>query len=258
MSIPYFPLYVVDFEADTTHLSMEEDGCYNRLLRLCWRTPSCTIPNDPEWIARRLRISAEDFDRIARPVIDEFFTIAEGRLFNPRLSHEFEKINETFQKRSEAGRKGGRPAKSLKDKELSESRAFSEKSRDKAGPKQPEPEPEPDKLPPKSPKGDVPEEFEKFWDAYPHRGGAKRGKAKAIKAFEKALRNCPAREIISAAKAFQSDRKAVEGFSPDPTTWLNNRGWEDDIESARQSRSSVGSQTMTAQEYAEAWYSHGG
>ena len=32
--LPYFPLYPTDFEADTSHLTLEEDGAYNRLLRL--------------------------------------------------------------------------------------------------------------------------------------------------------------------------------------------------------------------------------
>ncbi|MCP5097247.1 MAG: YdaU family protein, partial [Chloroflexi bacterium] len=36
MSLPYFPMYPTDFEADTSHLTLEEDGAYNRLLRLMW------------------------------------------------------------------------------------------------------------------------------------------------------------------------------------------------------------------------------
>jgi uncharacterized protein YdaU (DUF1376 family) len=136
MSIPYFPLYVIDYEADTTHLTMEEDGCYMRLLRLCWRTPGCSIPNDPAWIARRLRITAEDYERIAAIVISEFFKCEKGRLFSPRLSEEHARISDTFEKRSNAGKKGGRPPKSLKTNKTDESRV-------KAGPKQPEPEPEP-------------------------------------------------------------------------------------------------------------------
>lgn len=136
MSIPYFPLYVVDYEADTTHLSMEEDGCYMRLLRLCWRTPGCSIPNDPAWIMRRLRVDADTYDRVVSVVISEFFKVEKGRVFSPRLSQEHETITATYEKRKAAGKKGGRPAKSLKSNETDERRA-------KAGPKQPEPEPEP-------------------------------------------------------------------------------------------------------------------
>lgn len=35
MGLPYFPLYVDDYEADTPHLTLEEDGAFSRLLRLC-------------------------------------------------------------------------------------------------------------------------------------------------------------------------------------------------------------------------------
>jgi uncharacterized protein YdaU (DUF1376 family) len=53
MSLPYFPMYPSDFEAKTSHLTLLEDGAYNRLLRLCWMTPGCSIPADEAWIMRR-------------------------------------------------------------------------------------------------------------------------------------------------------------------------------------------------------------
>ena len=40
--IPYLPLYVNDFEGDTAHLSLEEDGAYNRLIRLSKLTTNKT------------------------------------------------------------------------------------------------------------------------------------------------------------------------------------------------------------------------
>ena len=118
MSIPYLPLYVNDFEADTAHLSIAEDGAYNRLLRLCWRSPNCTIPANPDWIRRQLRCSEEEYKTIVSPIIDEFFvragTKAGAKLKNPRLLREFERINLTQQKRSEAGAKGAEIRKLLK------------------------------------------------------------------------------------------------------------------------------------------------
>ena len=33
MALPYFPYYVDDYEADTAHLTIAEDGAYIRLLR---------------------------------------------------------------------------------------------------------------------------------------------------------------------------------------------------------------------------------
>lgn len=140
MSIPYFPMYPADFEADTSHLTLEEDGAYNRLLRLMWMTPGCSLPNDPAWIARRMRVDFETFCRVISPLIEEFLTVKNGRIISPRLRAEYEKADETYRKRSEAGKKGGRP-KGIENKS---EQAKAGLSLEKAGPKQPEPEPEPE------------------------------------------------------------------------------------------------------------------
>ena len=140
-SLPYYPFYPSDFEGKTSHLTLEEDGAYNRLLRLMWMTPGCSLPNDDAWLARRMRVDASTFARVVKPLIDEFFKVAGGRIIQPRLREEFEKADVTYRRRSEAGKKGGRP-KALDNKGIDEKAGL---SRGKAGPKQPEPEPEPEK-----------------------------------------------------------------------------------------------------------------
>jgi len=136
MSLSYFPLYADDFEADTAHLTLAEDGAYNRLLRLCWRTPGCSIPAEKGWIYRRLRCLTDEDRAVVDAVLDEFFIENKGRLSNARLSKEWLAANEAHEKRKKAGAKGGK-AKPLTKKEKGSSNA-------KAKPKQPEPEPEPD------------------------------------------------------------------------------------------------------------------
>ena len=136
MSLPYFPMYPKDFEAKTSHLTLEEDGAYNRLLRLCWLTPGCSLPDDPAWIARRLRVDAATYDRLVAPLISEFFKRTKGRVWNHTLTEIFQETNEKHARRVEAGKLGGRPLKSSQAKEKTQSNA-------KAMPKQPEPEPEP-------------------------------------------------------------------------------------------------------------------
>ena len=131
MSLPYFPLYPSDFEAKTSHLTLEEDGAYNRLLRLSWMTPGCSLPDDPAWIARRMRVDQATFDRVVAPLIDEFFSRLKGRLVNRKLTEVFNESNEKHSRRVNAGKLGGRPPKSLQLKENAESNA-------KAMPKQPE------------------------------------------------------------------------------------------------------------------------
>lgn len=109
MSTPYFPLYPADFEADTSHLTLEEDGAYNRLLRLMWMTPECNLPDDDAWIKRRMRVDADTYERVVKPLIAEFMQRRNGRVFSARLTEEFKKVDLTSRKRSAAGKMGGRP-----------------------------------------------------------------------------------------------------------------------------------------------------
>lgn len=115
MSLPYFPMYPADFEADTSHLTLEEDGAYNRLLRLMWMTPGCSIPSDPAWIARRLRVDAETFDRVVAPLLKEFFRRNRSRYYSPRLSVEFANANTARNGKSRGGKESARRRKSLKE-----------------------------------------------------------------------------------------------------------------------------------------------
>jgi hypothetical protein len=82
-----------------------------------------------------------------------------------------------------------------------------------------------------------PERFEDFWNQYPHRNGAKKGKAKARQKYERLVASgVSEHEIITGAMRYATDRQVVEGYAKDPTTWLNNEGWTDDIEPAQPSR----------------------
>ena len=136
MSLAYFPMYPDDFEADTAHLTLAEDGAYNRLLRLCWRTPGCSLPADRAWIHRRMRAHSDADKAVVDTVLDEFFALRDGRLSNARLAKEWTAANEAHKRRVEAGARGGK-AKALKTNDVGPSNA-------EAKPKQPEPEPEPE------------------------------------------------------------------------------------------------------------------
>lgn len=86
MSLPYFPMFPTDFEADTSHLTLAEDGAYNRLLRLMWMTPGCSLPDDDAWILRRMRCVNDEDCEVVMAIIDEFFTRRGGRIVNSRLN----------------------------------------------------------------------------------------------------------------------------------------------------------------------------
>lgn len=135
MSLPYFPMFPTDFDADTGHLTFAEDGAYNRLLRLSWKCPSAKMPDDMDWIHRRARAVSIEEKAIIASVIAEFFTRSGGKIFSARLAKEWQKSSLAHSKRVSAGSAGGK-AKALKANKSEPSNAV-------AKPYQPEPEPEP-------------------------------------------------------------------------------------------------------------------
>jgi len=120
--LPFMPLWVSTYEAHTAHLSLCEDGAYNRLLRLCWRTPGGTIPADDTWVMRQMRVDAETFASTVKPMLEEFFKVRRGRYVNDKLKELFDGAHEKSERRKNAGRKGGE-AKSLKSKGSASSNA---------------------------------------------------------------------------------------------------------------------------------------
>jgi uncharacterized protein YdaU (DUF1376 family) len=127
-------MYPSDFEAKTSHLTIAEDGAYNRLLRICWMTPGCTMPADEAWIMRRARAHTDEDKEIIRLMLSEFFDLSDGRYSNAKQMQIFAETNAAHERRKNAGSKGGK-AKALKTKKTEPSNAV-------ALTKQPEPEPE--------------------------------------------------------------------------------------------------------------------
>ena len=79
--------------ADTCHLSRTERGTYMDLLILMWRTPGCSVPNDDNWLGKRMGMTAEQVAGELRPIISEFCQSDGNRIFQKRLRREFEHSN---------------------------------------------------------------------------------------------------------------------------------------------------------------------
>ena len=214
MSLPYFPMYPRDFEADTSHLTLEEDGAYNRLLRLCWMMPGASLPDDDAWIMRRMRVDEATFNRVVKIVLAEFFVRKSGRVSNARMAREFIASSEAHAKRVSAGKSGG-TAKALKTKQ-------SEPSNAQAILKQPEPEPEPYKEDLGKPKSLA---FSEFWVCWPN----KTAKAAAEKAWRALSQPDRISAFENAAPWFDDWRKRHPDASPiHPATYLNKKRWTDE------------------------------
>jgi hypothetical protein len=76
-----------------------------------------------------------------------------------------------------------------------------------------------------------PEGFDAFWQTYPHRGGAKKGRKPAVARYAAEIKagTLPA-DILAGAERYRSDRQVLSGYAKDPTTWLNQKCWADDVE----------------------------
>jgi uncharacterized protein YdaU (DUF1376 family) len=111
--LPFLPLYVDDYEAATAHLSPLEDGIYMRLLRLLWRSPGCSIPDNQHWVMRHLRVDSAVYVEVVHPLILEFFTRKNGKIYQRRLMSEWQRSMALGEKRSAAGKQAA-IAKSLK------------------------------------------------------------------------------------------------------------------------------------------------
>jgi len=125
VSLAYYPFYADRYEADTAHLTMLEDGAYNRLLRLCWRSPGCKLPHDLPWIFRQLRAHSAEDQTAVEVVLAEFFTKGRGKIWSKKLLQVYVQVSVAHQNKSEAGKKGA-AAKALKSNKSEASTAKAE------------------------------------------------------------------------------------------------------------------------------------
>lgn len=71
--VPWMRLWVAQVTADTAHLPLAQVGSHFRLMMLAWRRAECSIPNDPDWISRRLGIDLDEFARTVTPVLADLW-----------------------------------------------------------------------------------------------------------------------------------------------------------------------------------------
>lgn len=108
---PWFPFYPCDWIGDprVQEMTDAQQGRYMRLLCQAWTDGS--IPNDPDRLARRLRVDPTEFGEQDWPVIGPCWSPDPdnpGRLVQGRLEHERERQERRRQTNSENGKKGAK------------------------------------------------------------------------------------------------------------------------------------------------------
>ena len=104
----YYERHLGDFVRDTAHLSMTEDGAYNRLLDRYYATES-GIPVDQAHRVARARTKEER--QAVDVVLAEFFILSDGVWIKNRVEEEIAKAQGKIKAAQENGKRGGRPKK---------------------------------------------------------------------------------------------------------------------------------------------------
>lgn len=232
---PYFRFYVDDFAADGVVESMttEQVGAYILLLCKAWKEdPGGSIPDDDAILARWARTGAQHWSTIREGVLRAFVRQGDGRWHQKRMALEYQELVAILSKKSKGGKKGSRrrwdsyrsPNESANADPITTKRAFgsgsgsgsesgsgsgSGSSSGGGG------------------AGAGAAAFERFWDAYPR----KVKRQDALKSWRRLAPDAALVETIVSAvgRQKQSQQWVKDGgeYIPHPTTWLNQRRWED-------------------------------
>lgn len=103
--MPWFPLYVTDFDSDTAHMSAEEVGAYVRLLNFAWLNRG--IPDDVVRLAGISRVPLGRFKKTVWPTLKAHWRPRGEALVNKRQEKVRADARATHKRRVESGRRGG-------------------------------------------------------------------------------------------------------------------------------------------------------
>ena len=221
--LPSMPFFVGDYLSSrkVRMMTPSERGIYTHLLFQIWQDGP--IEDDERTLVLLADCDRSEF-RKAWPVVSEMFVKGKDELLrNDKLEEVRESALRLKQNRSKAGSKGGSKTQA---KPKQESTSIPDQTIPlHSTPNQTKTEP------PISPKGDG-SGFEEFWKSYP--SGRKVGKKAALRSWKKlkpSEKLC--RKIVDSVRK-QTASQHFEGsngqsFIPNPSTWLNQGRWEDEI-----------------------------
>lgn len=118
-ALPYMPLFVADYLADTAHLTTIQHGAYMLLIMNYWQRGK-PLPNDDSKLARIVGLSVRNWQQIKAPVVEMFGTGTDSGtqlLYHQRINHELDRV-------------ASKSLKSKKAAQASVQRRFGERSTD--------------------------------------------------------------------------------------------------------------------------------
>ena len=240
----YVERHFGDWARDTAHLSMLEDGAYNRLVDLYY-VHEHPLPLDTVACCRLVRATTGREREAVRSVLAEFFVETLDGWKHKRCDAEIEGYRSKSSKAQASANARWNANKSLSDGNANASatvlRMHSEgnatRERGHARSQAPNTNPQAPNTPKPRKPGLVggatvhgyPPGFEAFWSAYPK----KEGRKVAEQAFARIAPDEPLLATMLAAlrrqAASEQWTKEFGKYVPMPATWLNGRRWEDEL-----------------------------
>ena len=212
-------MYAQDFDMDTASWSCNALGAYIRLLNYSWINGS--LPTDINSLSRIARLDGGNFKKCWSLWLKGKFQEVDGVLVNRRMEEEREKRAEYIKKQSLKGEKSGEVRRTRKEPRFNHGSTTVRTGR------QPKGEPEVNSS--FSFSSSLSFSFESFYTLYPK----KKAKGSAEKAWAKISPDNTLTEIICTAvkraKKSKDWLKEKGKYIPHPATWLNAKGWEDEI-----------------------------
>ncbi|MGO4416425.1 YdaU family protein [Cupriavidus sp. KB_39] len=106
----FYKRYTGDYARDTVHLSMVEDGAYNRLMDFYYSTEK-PLPIDRKSVYRIARATEKAEQKAVDSILSQFFQECATGYRHKRIEVEIEKAKPKAGANRENGKKGGRPRK---------------------------------------------------------------------------------------------------------------------------------------------------
>jgi len=203
----YYKFNIADWHLATSHLSLEEEAIYFRLINYYYDTEQA-IPEETQSVIRRLRLGS--YSEIVGIILKEFFTLESDGWHHKRCDDEISQYHDKAEVNQINGKKGGRPKKT---------QTVSKDNPDITLTKNHKPLTINHNI--------YTDSFNEFWKVYPRH----ESKKESAQAFSKVTESLEV--LIKAVKeqtiAKAWDKPENKQFVPHAATWLNQRRWEDEV-----------------------------
>jgi uncharacterized protein YdaU (DUF1376 family) len=218
--LPYYKAYPRDFIEGTVGMPFELKGAYRIVLDLIYMHGG-DLPDDANYIAGILGCTVRQWGFHRKRLLELGKLSVRGAFIASSRADQ-----ELFATRSYRDQQSFNGRQPKKTKELAEADASQ-----KPKPKPNHTEPDTDKREAKASLVRL-DRFAEFWEAYPHRDG-RRNRKGAEDRYRAAVRGGVSEQaIIDGARRAHGDRRVLAGYARDPTTWLNQQGWLDEVPAA--------------------------